>query len=142
MLNSRLKKLVSFLLHGKPRPVYARIVCLKPSKKLEGKKVVVTGGGSGLGYAMARRFVEEGAEVLISGRNRETLSKSASELGCKYLQLDIQDTSAYETFLERADGILGGVNCLVNNAGISLHEKNIFDVTEDTFRQQVDTNRH
>ena len=140
MLNSRLKKLVSFLLHGKPRPVYARIVCLKPSKKLEGKKVVVTGGGSGLGYAMAKRFVEEGAEVLISGRNRETLSKSASELGCKYLQLDIQDTSAYDTFLERADGILGGVNCLVNNAGISLHEKNFFDVTEDTFRQQVDTN--
>ena len=90
--------------------------------------------------AMAKRFVEEGAEVLISGRNRETLSKSASELGCKYLQLDIQDTSAYDTFLERADGILGGVNCLVNNAGISLHEKNFFDVTEDTFRQQVDTN--
>ena len=113
---------------------------MEPSKKLEGKKVIVTGGGSGLGYAMAKRFVEEGAEVLISGRNMETLSKSAAEIGCKYLQLDVQDTSAYDAFLEKADGMLGGIDCLVNNAGISLHEKNIFDVTEDTFRQQVDTN--
>ena len=140
MLKSRLKKVVSLLLHGKPRPIYARIVCLEPSKKLEGKKVIVTGGGSGLGYAMAKRFVEEGAELLISGRNMETLSKSAAEIGCKYLQLDVQDTSAYDAFLEKADGMLGGIDCLVNNAGISLHEKNIFDVTEDTFRQQVDTN--
>ena len=107
MLKSRLKKVVSLLLHGKPRPIYARIVCLEPSKKLEGKKVIVTGGGSGLGYAMAKRFVEEGAEVLISGRNIEKLSKSAAEIGCKYLQLDVQDTSAYDTFLEKADEILG-----------------------------------
>lgn len=140
MSKSRLKKLVFFLLHGKPKPVYAKIVCLEPSKKLAGKKVVVTGGGSGLGYAMAKRFVEEGAEVLISGRNIENLSKSAAEIGCKYLQLDVQDTSAYDTFLEKADSILGGINCMVNNAGISLHEKNFFDVTEDSFRQQVDTN--
>ena len=140
MLKSRLKKVMSLLLHGNPRPVYAQITCIEPSMKLKGKKIIVTGGGSGLGYAMAKRFVEEGAEVLISGRNMETLSKSAAEIGCQYLQLDIQDTSAYDTFLEKADEILGGINCLVNNAGISLHEKNFFDVTEDTFRQQVDTN--
>ena len=140
MLKSKLKKVVSFLLHGTPKPVYAKITYIEPSMKLKGKKVVVTGGGAGLGYAMAKRFVEEGAEVLISGRNLETLSKSASELGCKYLQLDIQNTSAYDSFLEKADNLLGGINCLVNNAGISLHEKTFFDVTEETFRSQVDTN--
>ena len=140
MLKSKLKKVVSFLLHGNPRPVYAKITYIEPSMKLKGKKVVVTGGGSGLGYAMAKRFVEEGAEVLISGRNLETLSKSASELGCKYLQMDIQNTSAHDFFLEKADNLLGGINCLVNNAGISLHEKTFFDVTEETFRSQIDTN--
>lgn len=140
MSKSRLKELVSFLLHGKPKPVYARITCLDPSQKLEGKKIVVTGGGSGLGYAMAKRFVGEGAEVLISGRNLDALSKSASEIDCKYLQLDIQNISAYDSFLEKADNILGGINCLVNNAGISLHEKTFFDVTEESFRHQVDTN--
>jgi len=140
MLKSKLKKLLSFLLHGNPRPVYARITCLEPSKKLKGKKIVVTGGGSGLGFAMAKRFVGEGAEVLISGRNMEKLSKAATDIGCKYLQMDIQDTSKYSSFIEKADNLLGGINCLVNNAGISLHEKTFFDVTEDSFRQQVDTN--
>ena len=140
MLKAKLKKFASFLLHGKQRPVYARITCLEPSRKLKGKKIVVTGGGSGLGYAMAKRFVEEGAEVLITGRNIANLSKSASEVGCQYLQMDIQDVSAYDAFLEKADNLLGGINCLVNNAGISLHERTFFDVTEDSFRQQVDTN--
>lgn len=140
MSKSKLKKLLAFFLSGQKRPVYARITSLNPSEKLKGKKIIVTGGGSGLGYAMAKRFVEEGAEVLISGRNIETLSKSASELGCKYLQLDLQNTSAYDSFLEKADNLLGGINCLVNNAGISLHEKTFFDVTEETFRSQVDTN--
>jgi len=139
MLKSKLKKFLLFL-HGKPRPVYAKIVCLESSEKLVGKKIVLTGGGSGLGYAMAKRFVEEGAEVLISGRNIAALSQSASEIGCKYLQMDVQNTSAYNMFFEKADKLLGGINCLVNNAGISLHEKNFFDVTEETFRQQVDTN--
>lgn len=129
-----------FLLHGKQRPVYAKITCIAPSNKLEGKKIVVTGGGTGLGYAMAKRFVAEGAEVLISGRNIDNLTKSAAEIGCKYLQMDIHDISACGSFIEKADSILGGINCLVNNAGISLHEKSFFDVTEETFRSQIDTN--
>ena len=108
--------------------------------KLRGKKIIVTGGSSGLGYAMAKRFVNEGASVLISGRNIENLSKSAAEIGCKYLQMDIQDISAHDSFLEKADQLLDGFNCLVNNAGISLHEKSFFEVTEESFRSQVDTN--
>ena len=135
-----MKKLLAFFLHGKKRPVYARITSLNPSEKLKGKKIIVTGGGSGLGYAMAKRFVDEGADVLISGRDIEKLSKSASEIGCKYLQLDLQNTSAYNSFLEKADSLLGGINCLVNNAGISLHENSFFDITVESFRSQVDTN--
>ena len=140
MSKSRLKKLLSILFHGIPKPVYAKIACLEPSMKLKEKKIVVTGGGSGLGYAMAKRFAEEGAEVLITGRNIETLSKSAAEIGCKYQQMDIKDISAFDSFLEKADNLLGGINCLVNNAGISLHERSFFDVTEETFQSQVDTN--
>lgn len=140
MLKSKFKNFFSFLPHGKSKPIYAKIVCLEPSNKLKGKRIVVTGGGSGLGYAMAKRFVEEGADVLICGRNTETLLKSASEIGCKYLQLDVQDITAYDSFIEKADNLLGGINCLVNNAGLSLHERSFFDVTEETFRSQVDTN--
>ena len=140
MLKLRLIQFVSFLLHGKQRPVYANIYCLEPSHKLKGKKIVVTGGGRGLGYAMAKKFISEGAAVLIAGRNEETLKRSADELKCDYLVLDVQDVASFDTFITEADKKLGGVNCLVNNAGLSLHEPQFTDVTIESFDQQINTN--
>ena len=139
-IKSKLKRVASFLLHGEKRPIYAKISYLSPNNKLKGKKIIITGGGRGLGYAMARKFVAEGAEVLIAGRNEETLKDSAEKIGCKYLRLDVQDVSTFEAFIGKADEILGGVNCLVNNAGISLHERGFLDVSPCQFDAQVDTN--
>lgn len=139
-IKSRLKHLVSFLLHGVPNPVYANISYLSPNETLRGKKVVITGGGRGLGFSMARKFVAEGAEVLIAGRNIKVLEESAKKLGCKYLQLDVSNPSGFNAFMNKAEELLGGLNVLVNNAGISLHENTFFDVTPETFDKQVDTN--
>ena len=50
-------------------------------KRLEGKVAVVTGGNSGIGLATAKRFLEEGAKVAISGRNQKTLEEAAKYLG-------------------------------------------------------------
>ena len=58
--------------------------------KLAEKKIIVTGGGKGLGAAMAAKFVSEGASVLISGRNEKILKETADNIGCKYLVLDMQ----------------------------------------------------
>ena len=139
-IKSRLKHLVSFLLHGNPKPVYANISYLSPNETLRGKKVVITGGGRGLGFSMAKKFVAEGAEVLIVGRNIKVLEESAKKLECKYLQLDVSNPSEFDTFMDKAEELLGEVNVLVNNAGISLHESTFFDVTPETFDKQVDTN--
>ena len=139
-IKSRLKHLVSFLLHGVPNPVYANISYLSPNETLCGKKVVITGGGRGLGFSMAKKFVAEGAEVLIAGRNMKVLEESAKKLECKYLQLDVSNPSEFDTFMDKAEELLGGLNVLVNNAGISLHENTFFDVTPETFDKQVDTN--
>ena len=139
-IKSRLKNLVSFLLHGGPKPVYANISYLSPNETLCGKKVVITGGGRGLGFSMAKKFVAEGAEVLIAGRNIKVLEESAKKLECKYLQLDVSNPSEFDTFMDKAEELLGGLNVLVNNAGISLHENTFFDVTPETFDKQVDTN--
>ena len=139
-LKSRLKHFVSFLLHGEAKPVYANISYLSPNATLRGKKVVITGGGRGLGFSMAKKFVAEGAEVLIAGRNMKVLEESAEKLGCKYLQLDVSNPSEFNAFMDKAEELLGGVNVLVNNAGISLHENTFFDVTPETFDKQVDTN--
>ncbi|MGN1217603.1 MAG: SDR family NAD(P)-dependent oxidoreductase [Phocaeicola sp.] len=139
-LKSRLKNIVSFLLHGDPKPIYANISYLSPNSTLRGKKVVITGGGRGLGFSMAKKFVAEGAEVLIAGRNTKVLEESAEKLGCQYLQLDVSNPSGFDAFMNHAKELLGGVNVLVNNAGISLHENTFFDVTPETFDKQVDTN--
>ena len=139
-IKSRLKHLVSFLLHGDSKPVYANISYLSPNETLRGKKVVITGGGRGLGFSMAKKFVAEGAEVLIAGRNIKVLEESAKKLECKYLQLDVSKPSEFDAFMDKAEELLGGLNVLVNNAGISLHENTFFDVTPETFDKQVDTN--
>lgn len=93
-----------------------------------------------MGFAMAKKFRAEGADVLIAGRHEETLKKSADAIGCKYLQLDVQNVPSFPAFISDADKLLGGLDCLVNNAGISLHEPTFFDVTPDTFDAQVNTN--
>ena len=139
-IKSRLKHIVSFLMHGDPKPVYANISYLSPNETLRGKKVVITGGGRGLGFSMAKKFVAEGAEVLIVGRNMKVLEESANKIGCKFLQLDVSNPSEFDVFIDKAEELLGGVNVLVNNAGISLHENTFFDVTPETFDMQVDTN--
>lgn len=130
----------SVLIHGEPKPVIANICYLSPSEKLKGRKIIVTGGGRGLGFAMAKRFIVEGADVLIAGRNEEVLKNSANSIGCKYLKLDVQQIDGFREFINKADSMLDGVNCLVNNAGISLHENSILEVSQEQFDSQINTN--
>lgn len=139
-LKSKIKHIISFLLHGETKPTYVSISYLQPNQQLANKKIIITGGGRGLGFAMAKKFIAEGAKVLIAGRNEETLIKSATEIGCDYLPLDVQNVESFKTFIDEADKILGGVNCLINNAGISLHENGFLNVTPEQFDSQFDTN--
>lgn len=139
-LKASIRHAISFLLHGEAKPTIAHISYLQPDKQLAGKRIIITGGGRGLGYAMAKKFVLEGAEVLIAGRSEKTLKQSAEELGCKYLTLDVSKPETFTDFICKADKQLGGISAIVNNAGISLHEKSFFDVTPETFNAQVDTN--
>lgn len=140
-MNIKIKRAIRYIFKGVPLyNVKADIHYTSPSGKLKGKKIIVTGGGKGLGAAMATKFVSEGATVLISGRNEKTLKEKSENIGCKYLTLDVQDTESFNEFISKADKMLGGVDCLVNNAGISLHEPTFFDVTPETFDAQIATN--
>ena len=139
-LKSKIFKLVSFLLNSKSKKIFANIYYTQPNNLLLGKKIIITGGGRGLGFAMAKKFISEGAEVLIAGRNEDTLKHSSEILKCNYLTLDVSNPREFKHFIDRANEIMGGINVLVNNAGISLHENTFFDVTPETFDKQVDTN--
>lgn len=139
-----IKRGIKYIIYGVPSVsttyVTANVTYTSPHDVLCKKRIIVTGGGSGIGYAIAKKFKEEGAQVLIAGRNEDKLIKSSKELGCHYLVLDVTKVETFESFINNANKILGGANCLVNNAGISLHENSFADVTPDTFDKQINTN--
>ena len=89
---------------------------------LEGKTIVVTGGGSGLGKSMTRYFMELGARVAITSRNLEKLQNTAKELeqetggSCLPLQCDVRDYAQIEAMLEKVLRQYDQVDILVNNA--------------------------
>lgn len=137
-----LKRLIIWLTSGIPTvKTYALVSQTDPSKKLLGKKIIVTGGGRGLGFYMAKKFIDEGANVLITGRDSITLAEASRKLNnCPYIQFDIQNLEKIQAFIEQADSIMGGIDCLVNNAGISLHESSFGKVSIDGFDRQFNTN--
>lgn len=140
-LKSYLSRGFRFVFMGVPiKNIKVAVSYTQPNHRLEGKKIVITGGGKGLGFSMAKKFIEEGAKVLISGRNVETLQYSARVLGCEYLKLDVQQVNLMESFIDQAWKKLGGIDCLVNNAGVSHHEKSFLDVSISDFDIQLGTN--
>lgn len=110
---------------------------------LKGKNILVTGGGSGLGYSMTKYFLELGASVVITSRNLDKLQKAAAELEeetggkCIPLQCDVRHYEEVEKMLEQAHASLGEIHVLLNNAAgnfISPTERlssNAFDTIID-----------
>lgn len=142
-LKATIKRAVEFIFRGiRPQDVRANITISDKSQSLMGKNVVITGGGRGLGFYIAERCVADGANVLISGRNEETLKSASEKLNnCYYIPYDVTDFNHVIDFFDKCEKFFGGaVDCLVNNAGISLHEGSIEHVTFDTFDRQLNTN--
>jgi NAD(P)-dependent dehydrogenase (short-subunit alcohol dehydrogenase family) len=90
---------------------------------LEGRKAIVTGGSKGLGFAIAHELVQEGAHVAICSRNEDEVLDAAEELRrdgvTVYAQrADVTDPEQVRDFVTRAADALGGIDALVNNAGV------------------------
>lgn len=86
--------------------------------KLTGSKILITGGSSGLGKAMAVVLKEAGATVLITGRNAEKMEQVAREIGCYSLCFDVADYNNLSQHVDQVIEKLGGIDVLINNAGI------------------------
>ncbi len=114
-------------------------------------KVLVTGGTSGLGRAMAAALTEAGATVGLTGRSGPRAAAVAAELGPGLigLELDVRDESSVTAAVDQAWSRLGGIDMLVNNAGIGMRTVNprfmtdplgFWEVPADGFRAVVETN--
>ena len=88
--------------------------------KLEGRRVLVTGGGSGIGRAISQLFAEEGATVAVNDVNAETAQKTVAEIGAGLaVPADVADSAAVAAMFQEVKAKLGGLDILVNNAGIA-----------------------
>lgn len=106
--------------------------------RFEGKTVLVTGGGSGIGKAIAAAFALEGANVVISGRDQEKLERAAAELETHHVVGDVTTDAAH--MVHETVQRFGGLHIAVNNAGVLGTPAPAADLDEDTFNQVIATN--
>ncbi|MGX8272096.1 glucose 1-dehydrogenase [Brevundimonas diminuta] len=105
------------------------------SKRLEGKRAIVTGGASGFGAGIARRFAEEGARVIVADLNEDAARALAAELGDADLgvKVDVSSAADVAALAEAANRLLGGVDIVVNNAGVGHTPQPLDELSDDAF---------
>jgi NAD(P)-dependent dehydrogenase (short-subunit alcohol dehydrogenase family) len=109
--------------------------------RLSGKKALITGGTTGIGFATAKRFLEEGAQVAISGQNQERLQDSLSKLGHNAIGVlaDLSLVNNVQTMIDQVKQTFGSLDILVANAGITKPAP-VNAVNEAHINEQFDIN--
>jgi NAD(P)-dependent dehydrogenase (short-subunit alcohol dehydrogenase family) len=106
---------------------------------LHNKRVVITAGASGIGFAIARQLYLQGASVAICDIDPDGLSRASRELGdCIAEIADVSDETAVEAFFAKVQSELGGLDALVNNAGIAGPTGNLEDLSPSDWRRCLD----
>jgi 3-oxoacyl-[acyl-carrier protein] reductase len=111
---------------------------------IKGRRAIVTGGSSGIGYETARLFLEEGVRVLVTGRNAEKLAKARDELAKRTggevhaVAGDMSKEEDIKRVVATATEKLGGVDILINNAG-TMYSGRFAVLDDDELKKQLDT---
>lgn len=104
---------------------------------LKGKVALITGGSGGIGFAIAKSFIESGCKVVIAGTNIDKLSACVNKLGdnSKFIQLNLADLSDLDSKIRNAVDCFGTLDILVNSAGIHSTKSmtTFFNTTEEEF---------
>ncbi len=117
----------------------------EPERYLEGKHAIVTGGGRGIGAAIAAEMVRRGAHVTVMGRSAETLERTAADLrgepGATVAveECDVRDAASVSSAFARATANLGPAYILVNNAGVANSRK-LVDMTPEIWNETIAVN--
>jgi meso-butanediol dehydrogenase / (S,S)-butanediol dehydrogenase / diacetyl reductase len=107
--------------------------------RLEGKTAIVTGGGTGIGAAIAKRFREEGANVVVSGRRQEPLEEVAMETGAIPIQSDASDSAQVKALVAETIERFGGLDIVVANAGASARGS-VHELSDDEWHTALEGN--
>jgi meso-butanediol dehydrogenase/(S,S)-butanediol dehydrogenase/diacetyl reductase len=108
---------------------------------LKNKRVVITGGASGIGFATAARFLDEGARVVILDKDREAGEKLPAQLPglTMFFPCDVSDMGQVQSAVEETIRVVGGIDVLINNAGISIRH-DFLDITPGEWEQVLAVN--
>lgn len=107
--------------------------------KLNGRHIVITGAASGMGRAIAERFVNEGAAVALLDRNAEGVAQAAQAIGGIGLGCDVTDRAGVNAVIAQAGEALGGIDGIVNAAGI-LDIVQFDDLTPESWDRMIAVN--
>ncbi|MGN6516158.1 MAG: SDR family oxidoreductase [Rhizomicrobium sp.] len=108
--------------------------------RLKDKVAVVTGGASGFGEGIVRRFAQEGARVVIADLNQDAAQALAKEIGGIAVRADVSRGEDVKALADTAIGQFGDIDILVNNAGIGHKPQPLDNVTEETFDRIIAVN--
>ena len=110
--------------------------------RLDGKVAIITGGAGGMGKIHAKRFIEEGAKVVIADINDEG-QELANELGDNslFVKLDVTDEQSWKDVVNQTIDKFGKVDVLVNNAGISNYTSKVEEYDVNQYKRMIDINQ-
>lgn len=110
---------------------------------LKGKTALITGGGSGIGFDIAKCMVAAGAQVVITGRRESALQEAAAKLGerAQFVVNDVAELDTLDQLVEQIETNYGPIDILVNNAGINM-KKPALEVSDEDFNRIMHTNLH
>lgn len=110
--------------------------------RLKGKLAIVTGGGSGFGEGIVRKFVAEGARVVVADRDKAAAERVAGSLPGKTVAVvaDISTEPGFAAVMQKAQSKFGGLDILVNNAGVGHTPQPLETVTDEVFDRIANVN--
>lgn len=108
-------------------------------KLLDGKIALITGGTSGIGYAIAKKLKEQGCQVILFAQNKEKGEKAARDLEALFVAVDVSNTAIVEEEIKKILSSHGKIDILVNNAGIT-RDGLLMKMSEEDWDKVLDTN--
>lgn len=107
--------------------------------RLQGRRIVITGGASGIGKATAELFVREGAAVAVLDQGAEAMAAAAKAIGCSGIAVDVADAASVASSIAQAEAAMGGIDGVVNAAGI-FSSAGLRDTTPEQFARILAVN--
>ena len=140
-MKSFIKRILYFFKAKKIVTIYQPI---DKEKILDGKVAIITGGSGGIGFAIAKKFVESGCKVILVGTNSEKLESLCKKLGdsAKFLEMNLYDVKSFKSKIEQAVNLFGKIDICVNSAGKHISKVNLdfLTTTVSEYEEIMDLN--